>query len=71
MTPEQSAAYVMAAVARLNARVAGMQAENQQRMHLGQSLAFTETAFDHAIFEEDLREGQVRRVLVDGEAPDA
>ena len=45
MTEAQSAAYVMAQAALLNARIAGMAAENMQRAHLGQSMAYGEDAF--------------------------
>lgn len=39
-------AMIMGQVALLNATIAGMQAENQQRLHLGQSVAYDEKAFD-------------------------
>lgn len=45
MTPEQKAAFVNAQVAVFNARVAGMIAENAQRVHIGQSLAYGEGDF--------------------------
>ena len=45
MTQEQQAAYVVAMAACVNAEVAAMQAENQQRAHRGESLAYTEDAF--------------------------
>ena len=40
MTPEQRAAYVMAQAACANAEVAGMTAENMQREHRGESMAY-------------------------------
>ena len=45
MTPEQKAAFINAAVARYLAEIAGMQAENQQRISLGYSIAYDEKAF--------------------------
>lgn len=49
MTPEQQAAYVIAMAACAMAEVAGMQAENQQRAHRGESAAYTEGAFTEVI----------------------
>jgi hypothetical protein len=45
MTQEQQAAYVVAMAACVNAEVAAMQAENQQRANRGESVAYTESAF--------------------------
>lgn len=45
MTPEQQAAYVIAQAACAMAETAGMQAENQQRLHRGESPAYIETDF--------------------------
>mgnify|MGYP001607021024 FL=1 len=45
MTPEQKAAYVIAMSACAMAEIAGMQAENQQRAHRGESIAYTKDAF--------------------------
>ena len=51
MTAEQSAAYVMGQAACLNARVAGMQAENAQRAHQGLAMAYVEADFVRVIDE--------------------
>lgn len=40
MTPEQAAAFIVAQAAMLNARIAGMVAENMQRAALGHSMAY-------------------------------
>lgn len=45
MTPEQKAAFVVAQAALLNTRVAGMEAENQQRQYRGLAPAYGEDAF--------------------------
>lgn len=45
MTPEQQAAFIMAQAACAMAEIAGMQAENQHRLSLGQSIAYGEEAF--------------------------
>lgn len=45
MTAEQQAAFVMAQAACAMAEIAGMQAENMQRVHRGESLAYTENDF--------------------------
>lgn len=49
MTPEQNAAYVMAQAACLIAETFGMHAENMQREHRGESMAFVEKDFQDAI----------------------
>ena len=49
MTPEQQAAFIMAQAACAMAEIAGMQAENQQRAHLGQSMAYVEKQFTDVI----------------------
>lgn len=49
MTEEQKAAYVMGQAACLMARVFGMHAENMQRQHRGESMAYVEVDFDNAI----------------------
>lgn len=47
----QKAALIMARAAELNARVAGMIAENQQRIADGRAIAYPEKAFNDAILE--------------------
>lgn len=49
MTDEQKAAYVISQAACAMAEIAGMQAENQQRMHRGEALAYTEQSFNDVI----------------------
>jgi len=51
MTPEQSAAYINAMAAGLNATVAGMKAENTIRRRRGEALAYNEADFRKAIEE--------------------
>lgn len=51
MTPEQKAAYIMAQAAALNARVAGMRAENDWRISCGNSIAYTEEHFEAVVTE--------------------
>ena len=45
MTHEQAVAFVNAQTALLNARIAGMTAENMQRAALGNSMAYDEEYF--------------------------
>lgn len=45
MTPEQSAAFINSQAACANAEIAAMQAENQQRLAKGLSIAYGEEAF--------------------------
>ena len=45
MTAEQKAAYIIAQAACANSEVAGMQAENQDRLANGLSIAYDEAAF--------------------------
>ena len=45
MTHEQAAAFVNAQTALLNARIAGMTAENMQRAAIGNSMAYDEEYF--------------------------
>ncbi len=49
MTSEQQAAFIMAQAACAMAEIAGMQAENQQRVHRGESLAYVSKDFDAVI----------------------
>lgn len=46
MTPEQTAAYINGRVAAMLAEIYGMVAENEQRLHLGQSMAYVKDDFD-------------------------
>ena len=45
MTPEQKAAYIQSQAVCASAEIAGMQAENMQREHLGESMAYVENDF--------------------------
>lgn len=51
MTPDQAAAYVMSQTVLLSARIAGMMAENMQRQHRNESMAYTEGHFAAATQE--------------------
>ncbi len=51
MTDEQKAAYVAAQAALLNARIAGMVAENQHRMNCNNSIAYGVEEFESVISE--------------------
>ncbi len=54
MTPVQTAAYVFAASVRVLAYVEGMKAENMQRQHRGEGMAYTDADFGKVIEEEGL-----------------
>ena len=45
MTSEQQAAYIFAQSVCAMADIAGMQAENQSRLHRGEAIAYAEQAF--------------------------
>lgn len=49
MTLEQRCAFLVAQAAVLNARVAGMHAENMMRVHRGENIAYAEEAFEKEI----------------------
>ena len=51
MTPEQSAAFLFSQSVCLLVTAMGMQAENQQRVHRGESLAYTGSDFQDLINE--------------------
>lgn len=46
-------AYINAEVSLFNARIEAMKAENMQRQHRGESLAFTEQAFHDEIAQAE------------------
>lgn len=48
MTPEQKAAFIVAQAALVNAKIAGMQAENQRRIAIGYDNPYTEKDFEAA-----------------------
>lgn len=56
MDKNQRVAFILTQVALLNARVAGMQAENQQREIEGKSLAFTQEHYDDEIRNSGLND---------------
>lgn len=59
MTTEQQAAFVMAQAACAMAEIAGMQAENQQRIHRGESLAYVENDFAAVILRNGIGQNDV------------
>jgi len=59
MTDEQKAAYVIAMAACVSARIAGMQAENQQRQLQGYSPAYTAEAFEAVLDEHGVHHNAV------------
>ena len=59
MTDEQKAAYVVAQSVCAIAEIVGMQAENQQRMHRGESLAYVEQQFNDVIARNCISHNQV------------
>ncbi len=63
MTPEQSAAFVNAAIARALIRAQGMTAENLQRVHREESMAYTNEAFEKLIDEEGIGHNSVIQSL--------
>ena len=66
-TDEIRAAVLMARAACLNAEIAGMVAENQQRVHQGQSMAYGEDNFTAAIERNMLGESAITQVIIHGE----
>lgn len=54
MTPIQTAAYVFAASVRVLAYVEGMKAENMQRQHRGEGMAYTDADFGKVIEDEGI-----------------
>lgn len=65
MTPEQRAAIVNAAIARAMIRALGAWAENMQRAHCGQSMAYTDDAISAIIDEEGIGHNAVIAALRD------
>lgn len=63
MTPEQKAAYVIAMAANLMGEVAGMQAENKQREHRGEGMAYYESDFLAAIDRANIRPEDVQKLF--------
>jgi hypothetical protein len=67
MNEELRAAILMARAAALNAEVAGMQAENMQRVHRGESIAYDGKAFFDAIESNRLGENGITLTAGHGE----
>jgi hypothetical protein len=51
MNEDQRAAFIVAQAAMLNARIAGMEAENRGREHRGEAPAYVQIAFEQVIGE--------------------
>jgi hypothetical protein len=51
MSQEEKAAVIIANAARLNATVAGMIAENDERLRRNAALAYTEESFSNAVID--------------------
>ena len=67
-TEELKAAILNARAARLNAEVAGMVAENQQRLANGLSIAYDNAAFEYASRNSGLEHDDVIRLIISGDA---
>jgi len=63
MTPEQKAAFVNSQVACALIEAMGMKAENQQRTHLGQSIAYGEEAFAALIEKYGIHHNAVHQYI--------
>lgn len=59
MNEQQQAAYVIAMAACAMAETAGMQAENQHRLSLGQTIAYDEQAFADVITRNGIHHNAV------------
>jgi hypothetical protein len=59
MTEEQKAAYVIAMSACAMIKALGMMADNQQREHRGESMAYTNEQFDALIEEHGIHHNAV------------
>lgn len=63
MTPEQQAAFIYAASACALVEAAGMTAENAQRTHRGESMAFVEEHFAKVIEKYGIHSNAVLTVF--------
>jgi hypothetical protein len=63
MTSEETAADLNARIARATIRAMGMQAENMNRIHRGESMAYIEDDFVNVINEEGIGYNQVIHCL--------
>lgn len=59
MDAGQQAAYIIAMAACAMAEIAGMQAENQQRIHTGEAIAYNEQAFADVILRNGIHHNAV------------
>jgi len=65
MNENQKAAYIQAMAIEAMIRAMGMQAENDQRKHLGQSMAYTEDNFLKLIEDAGIHHNGVMRMFRD------
>jgi len=63
MTDEQKAAFIMSQTACALIEAAGMTAENNQRLHAGHSMAYTEDAFLNLIEQYGISHNAVLNFL--------
>ena len=63
MNEDANTAYVLSQVAVFNATIAGMVAENMQRQHLGDAMAYVGIDFTQAINESGLYHNSVLGTL--------
>lgn len=66
MTQEQKAAYVNAMAACATIEAIGMQAANDQRLSLGQSIAYDELAFQQLLDKHGIHHNAVLGLFHDG-----
>lgn len=59
MNKNQCAAFIIGQAAELNARIAGMVAENMQRQHREQSMAFNQIDFENVLSEYSFGHNQL------------
>jgi hypothetical protein len=59
MTPEQSAAYVIAQAAQAIITAIGMHSDNMQRQHCGQAMAFCAGDFEQLIMDSGIHHNAV------------
>jgi hypothetical protein len=63
MSDEIKLGRVMSACTTAMIRAMGMQAENQQRIHQGNALAYDEKAFENVIIEEGVHWNAIHGIL--------
>ncbi len=63
MTPEQAAAFVLSQTALLNAEVAGMLAENDYRLHRGETVAYRDEDFEEVRQKYQLGYNAVQQIF--------